>query len=96
MKVKNVIKGLLQKWDLQEINIISAAESKVYYSGSVDAWKGESNIDLLLLKKKIENTEVLDRIVFNGRKAFIFISPLDCFYPQEAETEHYGMKGATP
>ena len=80
MKVKNVIKGLQQKFDLEEINIISTSESKVYYSGTVTGWK-ETSVDLILLKKKIENAEVIDRIMFNGRKAFLFIPPLDCFYP---------------
>lgn len=81
MIVKNVLKGLRQKWDLQEINIISPAESKVYYSGTVEGW---DNTDKCLLahKRKVENAEVMERIMFNGRKVFIFISPLDCFYPQ--------------
>lgn len=80
MKVKNVIKGLRQKYDLQEINIISPAESKVYFSGSIDNWEATADC-LLSLKKQVENSEVFERIMFNGRKAFIFISPLDCFYP---------------
>ena len=80
MKVKNVINGLQRKYDLQEINIIAPAESKVYYSGSVDGWKATS-VDLILLKRKIENSEVTDRIMFNNRKAFIFIPPIDEYYP---------------
>lgn len=82
MKVKNVIKGLWQKHDLQEINIISLTESKVYYSGTVDGWDA-TTVDLILVKRKIENAEVIERIMFNGKKAFIFISPLDCFYPAQ-------------
>ena len=80
MKVKNVIKGLRQKYDLQEINIISPVESKVYFSGTIDNWEA-TNACLLSLKKQVENSEVFERIMFNGRKAFIFISPLDCFCP---------------
>ena len=82
MKVKNVIQGLQQKYDLQEINIISPAESKVYFSGPLEGWK-ETPESLLPLKRKAEDTEVFERIMFNGKKAFIFISPLDCFYPLE-------------
>ena len=82
MKVKNVIKGLQQKYDLQEISIISPAESKVYFSGTLDQWKA-THKDLLPLKRKVEDTEVVERIMFNGTKAFIFISPLDCFYPSK-------------
>lgn len=80
MKVKNVIRGLQREYDLQEINIISQAESRVYYSGTVDGWKA-TGVDLILLKKQIENTEVVDRIMFNGRKAFLFIPPLGAYYP---------------
>lgn len=80
MKVKNVIRGLQREYDLQEINIISQAESKVYYSGTVDGWKATS-VDLILLKREIENSEVVDRIMFNSRKAFIFIPPIGAYYP---------------
>ena len=80
MKVKNVIRGLQREYDLQEINIISQTESKVYYSGTVDGWKSTS-VDLLMLKREIENSEVVNRIMFNSRKAFIFIPPLGAYYP---------------
>lgn len=74
MKVKNVIKGLMKQYDLQEINIITP--SAVIYSGTVDGWKATS-ADMQLLKQKIENAEVAERIMFNNRKAFIFIAPID-------------------
>ena len=80
MKVKNVIRGLQREYDLQEINIISQTESKVYYSGTVDGWKATS-VDLILLKREIENSEVDDRIMFNNRKAFIFIPPWRPYHP---------------
>lgn len=70
MKVKNVIKGMLQKYALEEINII--AEEKVVYSGPVDGWKA-TEVDMILYKKTIENTEVQKRLIFNNRKAFLFI-----------------------
>ena len=81
MKVKNVINGLQREYELQEINIICPAESKVYYRGSVDGWK-ETSVDLILLKRKIENSEVTDRIMFNNRKVFIFIPPIDAYYQE--------------
>lgn len=74
MKLKNVLRGLKREYDLQEINIISYGESKVYFSGSVNSWD-ETDADLIPLKKKIEELEVSGRIMFAGRKAFIFISP---------------------
>lgn len=78
MKVKNVLKGLLQKYDLQEINIIEP--ERVIYSGTVDSWKA-TDVDMILYKKKIEETEVADKLIFNNRKAFIFIAPIGAFYP---------------
>ena len=82
MKVKNVIKGICREYDLEEINIISQAEGKVYYSGSLDGWKA-TELPLMLLKKEIENAEVVDRIMFNNRKAFIFIPPVGACYPSK-------------
>lgn len=72
MKVKNVIKGLLQQYKLEEINIISFDEDKVIYSGAVDGWKA-TDVDMVLYKREIENREVAKRLIFNNRKAFIFI-----------------------
>ncbi len=77
MKVKNVIKGLLKHYALEEISIISQSDSKCYYSGTVSGWN-ETEVSMILFKKKVENAEVLDRIMFNNRKAFIFIPSLEC------------------
>lgn len=76
MKVKHVIQGLMKKYDLQEINIICLEEEKVYYSGPVNGWK-ETSVDLILLKRKIENTEVVHKIIFNRKKGFLFITPVN-------------------
>lgn len=70
MKVKNVLAGLQKQYALEEINIIS--EEKVIYSGSADGWKATS-VDMILYKKEIENREVVKRMIFNRRKAFLFI-----------------------
>lgn len=70
MKVKNVINGLLKKYDLKEINIID--KDKVIYSGSVEGWK-VTEVDMILYKRQVENMEVLQRIMFNFEKAFIFV-----------------------
>lgn len=78
MKVKNVLKGLFQKYELSEINIIEP--DRVIYSGTVDGWKA-TTVDMILYKKEIENTEVAHKIIFNNRKAFIFIAPIGAFYP---------------
>lgn len=76
MKVKNVLKGLLKEYDLEEINIITP--SKVVFSGRYDHWKMTS-LDLIWLKKKIDESEVVNRMIFNHRKAFIFIPELDSY-----------------
>lgn len=70
MKVKNVLNGLVKKYSLEEINIIS--EEKVIFSGSTDGWKATS-VDMILYKKEVENMEVKKRLMFNNRKAFLFV-----------------------
>lgn len=70
MKVKNVIKGLCKEYALEEINIIS--DEKVIYSGTLNGWTA-TDIDMILYKKEIENMEVVKRLMFNHRKAFIFV-----------------------
>ena len=78
MKVKNVIKGLLKEYALEEINIITP--SKIAFSGRYEQWKATS-VDMIFHKKAIENCEVINRMMFNNRKAFIFIPEIDTFYP---------------
>lgn len=70
MKVKNVIKGLANQYTLEEINIIGS--DRVIYSGSVNGWKA-TEVDMILYKREVENMEVINRIMFNNRKAFIFV-----------------------
>jgi hypothetical protein len=72
MKVKNVIKGLLQEYKLEEITIIQLSANKVLYSGTVDGWKA-TEVDMILYKREVENMEVDNRIMFNHKKAFLFV-----------------------
>lgn len=71
MKVKNVIKGLEKQYKLEEINILT--ENKVIFSGDYYNWKA-CDVNMILYKKSIENCEVTNRLMFNNRKAFIFIN----------------------
>lgn len=73
MKVKNVIKGLLKEYNLEEINIMTP--EKVIFSGNYSQWK-ETSVDMILYKRAVENSEVINRMMFNNRKAFIFIPEL--------------------
>lgn len=74
MKVKNVLNGLKRQYNLEEINIISP--ERVIYSGSFDGWKA-TDVDMILFKKKVENLEVEKRLIFNNRKAFLFVPDLE-------------------
>lgn len=69
-KVKNVLKGLLRQYKLEEINIISP--EKVIYSGSPDGWTA-TDVDMILYKRAVENLEVTDKMLFNNRKVFLFV-----------------------
>ena len=73
MKVKNVVRGLMREYDLEEINII--ADDKVIFSGTQEQYYPK-DVDMILYKKEIENTEVKKRLMFTSGghyKAFIFI-----------------------
>ena len=72
MKAKNVIKGLMQEYKLEEINIIQLSENRVIYSGTLEGWKA-TELAMILYKREVENMEVINRIIFNHRKAFIFV-----------------------
>ena len=78
MKVKKVLAGLQQEYDLEEIHIITP--TKVVYSGTVKEWVAAS-VEMALYKKQIENLEVVDRMMFNGRKAFLFVPEIGDYYP---------------
>lgn len=70
MKVKNVIKGLVKQYELEEVTILN--DEKVIFSGSLNMWTATS-VDMILYKREVENSEVKKRFLFNNRKAFIFI-----------------------
>ena len=78
MKVKKVLAGLQQQYALEEINIITP--TKVVYSGTVKGWVA-TTVEMALYKKQIENLEVIDRMMFNGRKAFLFVPEIGDYYP---------------
>ena len=78
MKVKNVIKGLEKQYDLKAVRIITP--TKVLFSGDYSQWKA-TEVDMILHKRAVENLEVIDRIMFNRREAFIFTPELDVYYP---------------
>ena len=70
MKVKNVIKGLNQKYSLEEITIIDS--DRVCFSGAVENWKTPDK-DMIFYKRAIMEREVIGRLVHNNKKAFIFV-----------------------
>lgn len=70
MKVKNVVKGLLTQYALEEITILT--NDKVIFSGAIEQWKATS-VDMILYKREVENSVVQKKLIFNNRKAFLFI-----------------------
>ena len=71
MKVKNVINGYKNQFNIEEVNIISS--DKVIYSGSIEGWI-LTDVDMILCKKQVENMEVIKSMLFNHRKIFIFVN----------------------
>lgn len=70
MKLKNVLRALLREYSLEEVNIIG--KNRVIFSGTPNDWK-ETSADMLVYKEMVENAEVINRMIFNNRKAFIFV-----------------------
>lgn len=71
-KVKNVIKGFMRKWDIEELTIIEDEKEKVTFSGDIERFLYPSEL-MRLEADRIKNAEVKRILEFNGRKLFIFI-----------------------
>lgn len=71
MTVKRVLRGLISYYNIEEVHIISP--ERVIFSGSVVAWN-KTVADMANYKRIVEGMEVKKRLIFNGRKAFIFIA----------------------
>lgn len=74
MKLKNVLAGLKKEYDIEELNIITP--TKVLFSAPIEKW---DNMDFyyLRLKKKVEEAEITNRMIFNSRKAFLFVPEIE-------------------
>lgn len=70
-KVKNVIKGFMSKWDIEELTIIEDEKEKVTFSGDIEKFLYPKL--MRLEADRIKNAEVKRILAFNRRKLFIFI-----------------------
>lgn len=71
MKVREVLKDLIRQDLLKEIHIIS--HDRVVYTGSALKWFSIGKPWLIKHKRRINNSTVINWIVFDHSKAFIFI-----------------------
>ena len=71
-KVKNVIKGFMSKWDIEELTIIEDEKEQVTFSGDIENFLYTSEL-VWLVADRIRNAEVKRILTFNERKLFIFI-----------------------
>lgn len=71
-KVKNVIKGFMSKWDIEEITIIEDEKEQVTFSGDIESFLYPSEL-MWLEADRLRNAEVKRILAFNERKLFIFI-----------------------
>ena len=71
-KVKNVIKGFMSKWDIEELTIIEDEKEQVTFSGKIENFL---NPDELMKEEadRLKNSEVKRILEFNKSKLFIFI-----------------------
>jgi hypothetical protein len=72
-KVKNIIKGNLSKYDIEEITIFE--NDIALYSGDINKFNNMNKADIHLYSEKIriDNSNVEKCIKFNNKKLFIFI-----------------------
>lgn len=71
-KVKNVIKGFMSKWDIEELTIIEDEKEQVTFSGDIEEFLYPSELTWLVADR-LRNAEVKRILAFNERKLFIFI-----------------------
>lgn len=71
MKLKNVIKGLRNQYELKEITVFK--RDVVIFSGTVEQWCQTVNNSMLSVRRELEESEVLKRMMFNTSKAFLFL-----------------------
>lgn len=70
MKVKNVIKGLQSRYNLEEITIIDS--DRVCFSGDIEKWTTPDK-DMTFYKRDIMEREVITKLIHCNKKAFIFV-----------------------
>ena len=70
-KLKNIIKGCLQQYDIEEITVIS--DYKPLYSGSFRDFYTNCDIDMVIYRNELLEKEVIEKSIMNHRKLFVFI-----------------------
>ena len=70
-KVKNVIKGCMGRYDIEEITIISGYTP--LYSGSFSGFYSNCDIQMVTYRNQLLEKEVIEKSVLNNRKLFLFI-----------------------
>ena len=72
MKVKNIIKGYMSKYDIKEVTIIEDEKDSVIFSGKVENLLYEEGC-MREESERIKNAEAKRVLRFNWSKLFIFI-----------------------
>lgn len=69
--LKNVIKGCMKQYDIEEITIIRGY--KPLFSGTYQAFFSECDITMFRYREELLKSEVVEKTVLNNRKLFAFL-----------------------
>lgn len=70
-KLKNVIKGCIQQYDLEEITVICGY--KPLYSGSFNGFYSNCDINMVVYRNELLEREVIEKALMSNKKLFVFI-----------------------
>lgn len=71
-KLKNVIKGCIKQYELEEITVICGY--KPLYSGSFSGFYSNCDISMVVYRNELLEKEVIEKSILNNKKLFVFLS----------------------
>lgn len=70
-KFKNVIKGCMKQYELEEITVICGYEP--LYSGSFSGFYSNCDINMVVYRNELLEKEVIEKSILKNKKLFVFV-----------------------
>ena len=71
-KLKNVIKGCMKQYEIEEITVICGY--KPLYSGSFSGFYSNCDVSMVAYRNELLEREVIEKSILGNKKLFVFIS----------------------